>query len=172
MNIAIMGIRGIPANYGGFETFAEQLATRLVKRGHQVTVYGRSNNIKYPDKYYKDVRLVILPTIRHKYFDTVGHTFLCVFHALKENYDVVLICNSANAIFSWIPRLARIPVALNVDGLEWQRSKWNRLGKWFYLMSERLAARLPNEIVTDARNIQRYYQEKFKKKSWIRLRNG
>src|SRR3990172_7528329 len=85
MKLAIMGIRGIPANYGGFETFAEQVAPRLVEKGHEVTVYGRSNNINYDGKYYKGVRLVILPTISHKYFDTVAHTFLCVLHALKEH---------------------------------------------------------------------------------------
>ena len=165
MKIAIMGIRGIPANYGGFETFAEELAPRLVKMGHEVTVYGRSNNIKYDGEYYKGVRLVILPTIAHKYFDTVAHTFLCVLHALKERYDVILICNSANAIFSWIPRLVGTPVALNVDGLEWKRDKWNALGKAFYKISERLATFLPNEIVTDAREIEKYYLERYKKRS-------
>src|SRR5574341_1155248 len=101
MKIAIMGIRGIPANYGGFETFAEELSIRLVQRRHEVTVYGRSNNIKYEGKTYRGVRLVILPTLRHKYFDTVAHTFLCVLHSLTQKYDAILICNSANAIFSW-----------------------------------------------------------------------
>src|SRR6185369_1442684 len=76
MKLAIVGTRGIPANYGGFETFAEELATRLVARGHDVTVYGRSNNIRYPHKMYKGVRLVILPTIGTKHLDTVAHTFL------------------------------------------------------------------------------------------------
>ena len=104
MKIAIMGIRGIPANYGGFETFAEELSTRLVERGHEVTVYGRSNSIKYKGNFYRGVRLVILPTISHKYLDTVAHTFLCALHSIKESYDVVLICNSANASFAWIPR--------------------------------------------------------------------
>ncbi|MDQ7062997.1 MAG: DUF1972 domain-containing protein [candidate division KSB1 bacterium] len=165
MKIAIMGIRGIPANYGGFETFAEELAPRLVNMGHEVTVYGRSNNIKYDGEYYKGVRLVILPTIAHKYFDTVAHTFLCVLHALKERYDVILICNSANAIFSWIPRLVGTPVALNVDGLEWKRDKWNALGKAFYKLSERLATFLPNEIVTDAREIEKYYLDRYGKRS-------
>ncbi|RKY82987.1 glycosyl transferase family 1, partial [candidate division KSB1 bacterium] len=70
MKIAIMGIRGIPANYGGFETFAEELAPRLVKKGHEVAVYGRSNNIKYNGKFYKGVRIIVLPTVSHKYFDT------------------------------------------------------------------------------------------------------
>lgn len=165
MKLAIMGIRGIPANYGGFETFAEELAPRLVQRGHEVTVYGRSNNIKYEGDEYKGVRLVILPTIAHKYLDTVAHTFLCTLHALKERYDAVLICNSANAIFSWIPRIVGSPVALNVDGLEWKRAKWNKLGQWVYKISEKLATFLPNEIITDARDIEKYYLEKYNKRS-------
>lgn len=165
MKIAIMGIRGIPANYGGFETFAEELAPRLVNLGHAVTVYGRSNTISYEGDTYKGVRLVILPTIKHKYLDTVAHTALCVVHALKERYDVVLICNSANAVFSWIPRLAGTPVALNVDGLEWKRAKWNRLGQWVYKISEWLATFLPNQIITDARDIEKYYLEKYNKAS-------
>lgn len=165
MKIAILGIRGIPANYGGFETFAEELAPRLVERGHQVTVYGRSNNIKYEGKYYRGVRLVILPTIAHKYFDTVAHTFLCVLHALKERYDAVLICNSANSAFAWIPRVARQKVALNVDGLEWKRQKWNKLGKLYYKISERMATFTPNEVVTDARDIEKYYLHTYNRRS-------
>ena len=165
MKIAIMGISGIPANYGGLETFAEYLGTGLVDRGHEVTVYGRSNNITHEEPFYRGVRLVVLPTIKHKYFDTVAHTFLCVFHALKERYDVILICNSANAVFSWVPRLGGTPVALNVDGLEWKRAKWNALGSAFYKMSERLATWMPNEIITDARDIEKYYLDKYNKKS-------
>jgi len=165
MKIAIMGIRGIPANYGGFETFAEELAPRLVERGHDVTVYGRSNNIKYEGEVYKGVRLVILPTIAHKYLDTVAHTFLCALHALKERFDAILICNSANAYCAFIPRLIGTKVAINVDGLEWKRSKWNVLGQWFYKISEWLATFTANEIITDAREIERYYLEKFNKDS-------
>jgi glycosyltransferase involved in cell wall biosynthesis len=165
MKIAIMGIRGIPANYGGFETFAEELSTHLAQRGHEVTVYGRSNNIQYAGKTYRGVRLVILPTIRHKYFDTVAHTFLCVVHSLTQKYDAILVCNSANAIFSWVPRLKGMPVALNVDGLEWKRAKWNALGKIFYRLSEWLATFCVNEIVTDAREIERYYMKRFHKRS-------
>ncbi|RPH97382.1 MAG: DUF1972 domain-containing protein, partial [Calditrichaeota bacterium] len=96
MKIAIMGIRGIPANYGGFETFAEELSTRLVGRGHEVTVFGRSNIIDHEQEYYRGVRIRVLPTISHKYFDTVMHTFLCSIAGFFEHYDVVFICNSAN----------------------------------------------------------------------------
>ncbi len=71
MRIALLGTRGIPANYGGFETFAEELSTRLVKRGHSVTVYCRE---KYPQPSYRAVKLAYLPTIRNKYLDTLAHT--------------------------------------------------------------------------------------------------
>src|SRR5690349_4076022 len=99
MRLAILGTRGIPANYGGFETFAEELSVRLAGRGHDVTVYGRSNNIEYRGKIFKGVHLVILPTIGTKYLDTVFHTFLSVFHSLPQRFDAILVCNAANAIF-------------------------------------------------------------------------
>jgi glycosyltransferase involved in cell wall biosynthesis len=165
MKIALMGIRGIPANYGGFETFAEELSTRLVARGHDVTVYGRSNIIDYKAKYYKGVELVILPTISHKYFDTVAHTFLCAWHSLFRKFDVILICNSANSVFALIPRIGFKKVAINVDGLEWQRAKWNIFGKWYYQLSEWIATFSANRIVTDSIYIRQYYLEKFKKDS-------
>ena len=165
MKIAIMGTRGIPANYGGFETFAEELSTRLVKRGHAVTVYGRANNIDYKDKFYKGVELVILPSIRHKYLDTVVNTFLAAWHSFFRKFDVILICNSANAVFALIPRLSGKRVAINVDGLEWQRAKWNLLGRWYYQISEWIATWSANWVVTDSTYVERYYLKKFGKKS-------
>lgn len=165
IKIAILGIRGIPANYGGFETFAEELAPRLAEKGHDVTVYGRSNNIDYPEKYYKGVRLVILPTISHKYLDTIVHTFLSCMHSLFCSYDAVLICNGANSILSWIPKLSGAKVAVNVDGIERQRKKWNRLGRIWYLLGEYVATKLPDEMVSDAAVIEKYYLEKYGAKS-------
>src|SRR5438105_4123813 len=98
MKIAILGTRGIPANYGGFETFAEQLGTRLAARGHDVTVYCRTHySTTRTTTHYNGVKLVVLPTIRHKYFDTVIHTLLSVLHAALRKYDVILICNAANS---------------------------------------------------------------------------
>jgi glycosyltransferase involved in cell wall biosynthesis len=162
MRLAILGTRGVPASYGGFETFAERLSTRLVARGHEVTVYCRSHYVSPSLREYKGVRLKVLPTIRHKYLDTVAHTFLSALHAMTKSYDAALICNAANAAFAPLLRIAGTPVAINVDGLEHKRRKWNWLGRQYYLISERLATWLPNEIVTDARVIQEYYLARYR----------
>jgi glycosyltransferase involved in cell wall biosynthesis len=160
-----MGIRGIPASYGGFETMAEELSLRLVQRGHDVTVYGRANVIDYSAEYYNGVRIKILPTISHKYLDTVFHTLLSTLHAISCPYDVILICNAANSIFSLIPRMLGKKVAVNVDGIERLRKKWNWLGKLWYLYGEIFAVILPNKIISDAKVIRDYYQKRYNKDS-------
>ena len=161
MRIAILGTRGIPASYGGFETFAEHLSTRLVARGHEVTVYGRAHYVSPRQLEYHGVRLKVLPTIRHKYFDTVVHCFLSALHAVSSRFDAAFICNAANAPFAPILRLTGTPVALNVDGLEHKRKKWGWLGRRYYLAAERLATILPNVMVTDAQVIQDYYLARY-----------
>lgn len=165
MKIAILGTRGIPANYGGFETFAEQLGTRMAARGHEITVYGRKHYSTTVRRSYNGVNLVILPTIRHKYFDTVIHTLLSALHAMVQGYDVILICNAANSIFAILPRLFGTPTLVNVDGLERKRKKWNWLGRTYYLLSEWLSTFMPTRIVTDALVIQDYYATRYGKES-------
>jgi glycosyltransferase involved in cell wall biosynthesis len=165
MRIAILGTRGIPANYGGFETFAEHLSTRLAARGHDVTVYCRAHYVSPRELEFQGVKLKVLPTIRHKYFDTIVHTFLSALHAVPGRYDAALICNAANAPFASILRLTGTPVALNVDGLEHKRKKWNSIARRYYLIAERLATILPTETVTDARVIQEYYLARYRAES-------
>jgi glycosyltransferase involved in cell wall biosynthesis len=165
MRIAILGTRGIPASYGGFETFAEHLSKRLVARGHEVTVYCRAHYVSPRQLEYHGVRLKVLPTVRHKYFDTVIHTLLSALHSVSKRYDAALICNAANAPFCPILRLAGTPVAINVDGLEHKRKKWGWLGRKYYRITEYLSTLLPNEMVTDAQVIQDYYLARHSAKS-------
>jgi glycosyltransferase involved in cell wall biosynthesis len=162
VRIALLGTRGIPANYGGFETFAEELSTRLAVRGHEVTVYCRE---RFREPRYRGVRLQYLPTIRHKYLDTLAHTFFSTLHLAGHPVDVALYCNGANAIFTLGPRLLGMPVALNVDGIERKRKKWNRLAKAWYLISEWLATFCPTAVITDAQTIQDYYRERYRMES-------
>jgi len=162
VRLALVGTRGIPARYGGFETFAEELSSRLVERGHQVTVYCRE---RHAEPRYRGVCLRYLPTIRHKYLDTLAHTFVSTLDLLGHRVDAALYCNGANAIFTPLPRLFGMPVALNVDGLERKRKKWNRAAKAWYLLSEWLATFCPTVVVTDAVTIQQYYLARYRKQS-------
>jgi glycosyltransferase involved in cell wall biosynthesis len=161
MKIAIIGTRGIPASYGGFETFAEECAAGLVSRGHEVTVYGRSHYVSKTLKTWRGAKLVVLPTLEWKYSDTVIHTFLSVLHALGRKYDLILICNAANSIYAWLPRIFGTPVVVNVDGIERLRQKWNRLGKAYYHLCEYFSTCFPNRIVTDAQVIEQYYRDQY-----------
>lgn len=161
MRLAILGTRGIPANYGGFETFAEQLSARLAARGHEVTVYCRSHHTKKGMKEYCGALLRVLPTIRQKYLDTVVHMFLSAVDASPRGFDAVLVCNAANAPFLPILTLTGTPVAINVDGLERKRKKWNWLGRLYYSFGERASVWFATEIVTDARVIRDYYTARY-----------
>jgi glycosyltransferase involved in cell wall biosynthesis len=163
MKLAILGTRGIPANYGGFETFAEQLATRLADRGHDVTVYGRFHHVDLAldGGTYRGVRIRLLPTIRQKYLDTVVHTLLSCVDCLRRGYDAVLICNAANSPFAFVPRLVGTAVAVNVDGIERQRRKWNRLGKAYYRLGEWCSVHFPSALVADAQVVAAYYRDRY-----------
>jgi len=158
MRIAILGTRGIPACYGGFETFAEEISTRLVERGHEVTVYSRA---PHPASHYRGVRVRYLPAVRHKYAETLAHTLRSTLDLLRDRHDVALYCNGANAIFTGLARMGGIPTALNVDGLERKRKKWNMLARGWYLLSEFLSTFCPTAIITDAEEIRAYYQERY-----------
>lgn len=158
LRIALLGTRGIPARYGGFETFAEELATRLVQRGHEVTVYCRD---LHTEPEYRGVRLRHIRPVRHKYLETLVHTFASTVDLMRHPRQVALYCNGANAIFTPLARLAGMPVALNVDGLERKRKKWNALARAWYLLSEALSTFCPTEIVTDAAQIRDYYHTRY-----------
>jgi glycosyltransferase involved in cell wall biosynthesis len=162
MRLAILGTRGIPARYGGFETLAEELSARLAAKGHDVTVYTRTRYSQPGLSTHRGARIRVLPTIPTKYLDTVAHGFLSGFDAALERYDAVLVCNAINAASAFLPRLSgSTRVVLNVDGLERNRRKWNTLGKLAYRLSERLSTIVPDAVVSDARVIEAYYRQRY-----------
>ena len=183
MKIAILGTRGVPPNYGGFETFAGELSTRLVRRGHDVSVYcrevdgqgpraeGRGISASFslgpqhsalgPSSHWNGVHRIVLPAAPHKYLETVSHAFLSALDALRRDFDVVLVCNAANAFVLPLLRAARIPCAINVDGIERKRRKWNVLGRAVYAVGETFSVGFANEVVADAEVIAAYYREHY-----------
>jgi glycosyltransferase involved in cell wall biosynthesis len=161
LKIALLGTRGVPASYSGFETCVEQLGARLVARGHDVTVYCRSHHIDYPEPFYKGMRLIKLPTIPNKYLDTLVHSFVSSLHAATQGYDVALYFIAGNSPVTWIPRMVGQKTILNVDGLDWKREKWPPLAKKYIQYAEYLSTKLPNIALTDSRVVQRYYKERY-----------
>jgi len=168
--VAILGSRGIPARYGGYETLAEELAVRLVDRGWRVTVYCRSHFTPRHLERHLGVDLVVLPTVRSKYLDTPVHALLSCLHLTlrrpEVRADAALVLNSANALFVPLLSVAGVPVALHVDGIEKRRAKWGPPGRAVYALSERLACVVGDALVTDAEVIGRHYRERYGATSW------
>ena len=164
--VALIGSRGIPGRYGGYETLMEELSVRLLARGFRVTVYCRSHSTPRRLTSYRGVDLVVLPTLRTKYLDTPVHTLLSCLHAGAQGFDAALVVNSANALFLPLLSVAGIPTALHVDGIERRRRKWGPFGRAVYAVSERLACILPDVLVTDAEVIRRHYLERYGAASW------
>ncbi len=161
-SVALVGTRGVPASYSGFETCAENLGTRLAQRGHQVTVYNRAHHVRYTQPTYKGMRLVRVRGIATKHLDTFTHTALAMLHALTQGYDALIVFIAGNAPLCLIPRLfSRARVILNVDGLDWKRRKWGRFARRYIRWSEQLATRVAHVVVTDSRRVQEYYRREY-----------
>jgi glycosyltransferase involved in cell wall biosynthesis len=152
MRIAMIGTRGVPARYGGFETAVEEVGRRLVERGHDVVVYCR--NPGQTQTVHLGMRLVNLPAVRRRELETLSHTALSTLHAtVRVRPDVVVLFNAANAPFVPLLKAARVPVAVHLDGLEWKRAKWAGLGARYYRWAEKRAAMLADAVIADSRGI-------------------
>jgi glycosyltransferase involved in cell wall biosynthesis len=167
MNIAIVGTRGIPNRYGGFERFAEQISSRFADHGHRVTVYCRRAFTSPDDVYDRRVRRVIVPSLHQKHLDTWVSTFFAALHVAFSDNDIVLLCNVANAPFAYVPRLFGKPVLLNVDGLDRKREKWAGLGAQVLHFCEWMSSFSANQLVTDAKAIHDYYLAKYGSESAV-----
>lgn len=160
LSIAMLGTRGVPARYGGFETAVEEVGRRLADRGHRVVVYSRPTEPEASaGGSYLGMQRVELPVVRKRSLETLLHTGLSAGHLLRHRTDVAFLFNCANA--PWLPllRLRRIPVATHVDGLEWQRGKWGSTGRRYYQLAEKLAVRGSDALIADAAGIADYYAE-------------
>lgn len=162
LRIAMVGTRGVPAHYGGFETAIEEIGQRLCARGHKVTVYCRDlDGSATRESTYLGMDLVYLPAMHKRALETLSHTGLSVMHLLRHRPDAAIVFNAANAPYLPLFRAAGIPVATHVDGLEWKRAKWGRGGQRYYLSVEALAVRWSDALIADAVGIQNYYRDKF-----------
>jgi glycosyltransferase involved in cell wall biosynthesis len=165
MKIAILGTRGIPASYSGFETAVEQLASRLSERGHEVVVYCRPHVVDRRLQYYKGARLVHLPTIQNKYLDTFAHTFLSALHVARiTRPDVALFFIAGNSPLCLITRWASIPAVINVDGLDSDRRKWPGFAKAYLRFAESRAPTWADEAITDSDAVADVFERRYRQR--------
>lgn len=165
MKIAFLGSRGIPARYSGFETFYEQISTRLAERGHDVIVFNRYPFVPIKERFFKGVRIVRLPTVNHKSLDTIVHTFLSVLLLPFIRPDIAYFCGVGNAIFCLPCRWLGITSVINVDGEDWARKKWSGFASKWLLWSEAWASRFADIVIADAKVIQKRYSELYGRKT-------
>ena len=163
LRIALMGSRGIPATYSGFETFYEQLAVRLAARGHEVTVYNRRHHYKERWREYKGVRVVTLPSIRSKHLDTLSHSFASLVHALVAGNDIFYLVIVGNSPLCLLAHLFGKKVIINVDGADFARDKWTGFAKKYLSWTEKIAAGHADVVIADSTVIQRRYAELFQR---------
>jgi len=161
MRIAMIGIKAIPARFGGFETAVDYLSRGLVKLGHSVRVYNRSAMSTLTETHYEGVELVKLPTLKSKNLSTIVHAFLCTIHVLFHRVDVVHYYTTGVTLFAPLPRLFGMKVVCSVDGTDWQRSKWGWFPRWYLRFSETLAARGCHGLISDSKDVKNYYQQNY-----------
>jgi glycosyltransferase involved in cell wall biosynthesis len=152
MRIAILGTRGIPARYGGFETFADNISRLLVREGFKVTVFCEATN-EERQSIYDGVNLVYVAAPRLGPLRTIAYDLVCLWQA-RRRYDLVYMLGYGASIFCFLPRLWGTKVWINVDGLEWTRRKWNFLARTYLHLMEGIATWMPDRIIADARSIR------------------
>jgi glycosyltransferase involved in cell wall biosynthesis len=162
MNIAILGVRGIPAKYGGSDTLAEELSQRLVQLNqNQVIVYCRSNYYQDKPTFLNGVNLIYFKVPRLKAIESLFHSFISSIHVLGKNIDIVYFVDPANAPFCALLRLFGKKVVIHTDGLGWKRKKWGPLAQRYYKFCEWISTKAANILITDNVAIQKYYQTEY-----------
>lgn len=167
MKIAIIGSRGYPYVYGGYETFVKELSERLVKRGVEVHVYNQRSLFAKRPAQLNGIHLHYIPTLPHKSLNQIIHCLISLFHAAFSSADVIFVLNLAAGPMGWIPKLSGKKTMINTDGLEWLRPKWKGLGARYFYFGAWSATKLYDKIITDAEAMQQVYLKEFNAESTV-----
>lgn len=161
MKIAFIGLRAIGSSAaGGIEKAIEELSTRLVKLGHEVTVFTRARYDTYPGDEFEGVKLRRLPAIYTKHLEAISNTVVAVFHALR-GYDVVHINATGPALLAFLPRLFGRKVVVTVHGLDWKREKWGSFAKLWLRLGAWASAAFPHRTIVVSRTLEAHYRDHF-----------
>ena len=167
VKIAIIGSRGYPIVYSGYETFVKEVSERLVAQNIDVRVYCQKHLFTTRPKTVNGVELIYMPTLQTKSLNQLVHSFFSMIHACCSKVDVILVVNAANGPFGLISLLAQKKTLINVDGLEWLRPKWKGLGAAYFKFAAKLATLFYNTIITDAEAMRQVYLQTFKANSTV-----
>jgi glycosyltransferase involved in cell wall biosynthesis len=161
-SVAVIGTRGYPSYYGGFETAVRKLAPYLAGTGWDVTVYGRRGATRINDQGVDHrVGARVTHGLETKSLSTLSYGLTASFDAAARRPDVALVMNVANGYFLPLLRARGIPTLVNVDGIEWERAKWSPLAKRVFRTGAVCTARWANDLVFDARAIEAYWRQHF-----------
>ncbi len=167
IKISIIGSRGYPFVYSGYETFVKELSERLVLKNIEVKVYCHSSLFSQKKKLINGINLIYTPSIKNKFFSQLYNSFFSFLHACFSNTDIILVVNVANGPFGLITKLFKKKTVINVDGLEWERPKWKGIGSIYYKIAANIATKMYDVIVTDSYEMSKIYFEKFNTSSKV-----
>lgn len=167
MQVAIIGTRGYPYVYSGYETLVKELGERMAARGINVTVYCHRGLFRSRPSRVNGINLVYLPTVEKKVMSQFLHSFQAMIHAVLSGKDVILVVNPANGPFGVIARMFSCKTALNTDGLEWLRPKWRGFGAKYFRWASRVGADFFDVLISDSAEMQKVYKSQFKADSQI-----
>ena len=165
LKVAIMGAKGYPYVYGGYDTLVKELGERLHAKGVKVRVYNHRSLFPTRPRWVNGIECIYTPAIESKSLTQLSHTFFSMVHACFSDVDVIFVVNSGNGPFGWIAKLFGKPSAINVDGLEWLRPKWKGWGARYFLWASKMATHSFDQIINDSDEMRRIYLELFNKDS-------
>ncbi len=159
LKVAMLGLLGVPATYGGVERVTEELGARLADHGYDVVVYCRNHYTpaSCARQSYRGMRLVRLPSWNRKHTDTISHTFVSIMHGLVTGVDIFHFHSIGPGFLAWIPRLFRRKVVVQVHNQEWKGGKWGPVARQFFRVAEHVTARSAHEVLVISRTLEQYY---------------
>ena len=161
LKLAIIGSRGYPYIYSGYETLVKEISERLIKKGIDVRVYCHRSLFKKKPKFVNGIELIYTPSIETKFLSQIVNSFFSFIHVCLSDIDVVLVVNSANGPFGILTKIFGKKTCINVDGLEWKRDKWNFLGKSYFKIAAWFSTKVSNKIIADSKGIADFYKRRW-----------
>ena len=180
MKIAMIGHKRIPSREGGVEIVVEEISTRLIKHGHEVTVYNRKGkNVqdktvdieKHKLKEYNGIKIITIPTINKKGLDALIYSFFASIAVSFKKYDIIHYHAEGSCAMLWIPKLFRKKIIVTIHGLDWKRSKWSGFASKYIKFGEKMAVKYADEIIVLSEGVQKYFKDTYNKETSF-IQNG